>query len=547
MSDKNKSKGQVFTPEAIVDFMVMVSTLTSEDKAKHILEPSAGNGRFVKDLEVKGYSNVTAFEIDEEVDNDCDTQFRFEDFLFAEINQRFRLSIGNPPYIRRKNMDEELQAIMTRFVKEYGVVNTLSDFSYPFIIRSIELLEEGGELMFVTPSYWLTTVHGKNMRQFMQDHGFMRLIMKFNEANIFGSEASIDAMIFSFIRTDDEEQKRREVEIINVSKGDYNDSILETALQSHQSMFGHDESILHDNDSRISRFFIPQFDNAESWAVYDIQSNLDGSNTISLDVIENAAQGATIGDVVEIGNGLVTGKDKAFRIEDTAILNTKEKKHLMQIMKAKDLKKYNHGKRTAYIWLNDAGIKDEETVKSDFPNFYAQLSNYRVGGSKIKPGQKGLEERYLYNRDIKWWEWVFLRNRKWMQPHRVKIMCPCKERHDKKGFVRFSLIKGDVMPLQDVTALVPFEETGESAEYLTAWLNSEGVYNWLAAKGHGRGGVLEFSEAPLMRIPFKRINFDNPEEVKIHDKITSLVMYYNEKTTHDEIQGMIQLLCSSTR
>ena len=103
------------------------------------------------------------------------------------------------------------------------------------------------------------------------------------------------------------------------------------------------------------------------------------------------------------------------------------------------------------------------------------------------------------------------------------------------------------MPLQDVTALVPFEETGESAEYLTAWLNSEGVYNWLAAKGHGRGGVLEFSEAPLMRIPFKRINFDNPEEVKIHDKITSLVMYYNEKTTHDEIQGMIQLLCSSTR
>jgi len=86
-----------------------------------------GNGRFVKDLEGKGYSNITAFEIDGGVANDCDTQFRFEDFLFAEINQRFRLSIGNPPYIRRKNMDEKLQAIMTRFVKEYGFVLSIVD------------------------------------------------------------------------------------------------------------------------------------------------------------------------------------------------------------------------------------------------------------------------------------------------------------------------------------------------------------------------------------------------------------------------------------
>ena len=525
MGGKNKSMGQVFTPEALVDFMIKMSTLTPKDKAKKILEPSAGNGRFVKHLEGKGYTNITAFEIDEEVTNDCETQFQFEDFLFAEIDQKFKLSIGNPPYIRRKNMDEELQAIMARFVKEYGVVNALSDFSYPFFIRSIELLEEGGELMFVTPSYWLTTVHGKKMRQFMQDHGYMRLIMKFNEASVFGSEASFDAIIFSFIRTDVEGKKQTDVEIINISKGEYSDSILQDI----------------DGGGRISRFSIPQFADAESWAIYDIQSNLGDSGAIGPVVIENAAQGATIGDVVEIGNGLVTGKDKAFRIDDELSLNAKEKKHLMRIMKAKDLKKYNHGSKTAYIWLNDAEIKDEGIVKSDFPNFYAQLSDYRVGGSKIGPKQKGLEERYLYNRDIKWWEWVFLRNRKWMQPNRVKIMCPCKERHDKKGYVRFSLVKGDIMPLQDVTALVPLDGTRESTEYITAWLNSDAVYSWLAAKGHARGGVLEFSEAPLMRIPFKRIDFDNPDEVAIHDEITSLVENYNEKTTHGQIQALIDL------
>ena len=45
-----------------------------------------------------------------------------------------------------------------------------------------------------------------------------------------------------------------------------------------------------------------------------------------------------------------------------------------------------------------------------------------------------------------------------------------------------------------------------------------------------------------MRIPFKRIDFDNPDEKEIHDKITSLVDNFNEKTTHDEIQALINVL-----
>ena len=90
----------------------------------------------------------------------------------------------------------------------------------------------------------------------------------------------------------------------------------------------------------------------------------------------------------------------------------------------------------------------------------------------------------------------------------------------QEEYVRFSLIRGEeVMPLQDVTAIVPLPHIKESAEFITAWLNSDVVYRWLAAKGHARGGVLEFSEAPLMRIPFRRIDFENPDEEKIHQKI----------------------------
>ena len=542
MAAKKKAKGQIFTPESIVEFMINLSTLEDSDKDAPILEPAAGTGRFVKALEKRGYSNIVGFEIDEDLSRECKTEFRYEDFLFADVPERFRLAIGNPPYIRRQNMDEELKRIMDRFVKEKKIVNTLSDFSYPFFIRSIELLEDGGELMFITPSYWLTTLHGTKMRQFMQENGHIRLIVRFNETQVFGSEASFDPLIFSFVKGGN----RSDIEIIDVTKGDFVEEVLEDIITLRET--GEDGSILHSpkTNHRVARHYIPQFADASSWDVYEIESNL--GRVTQLAVLESASK-ATIGDVVEIGNGLVTGKDKAFRIDDTSNLNDEERAHLMEIMKAKQLQKYTHGDFTHYIWLNDAGIGSEDELLERFPNFHEQLSSYCRGGSALSGNQKSLEDRYAYNREIKWWEWVFLRNKHWIEKYNEKIMCPCKERYDNKGFVRFSLVRGNAMPLQDVTTLVPFEETRETIEYITAWLNSDAVYRWLVAKGHSRGGVLEFSERPLMRIPFKRIDFDNPDEVEIHDKITDKVRgattgegRLDEKALKTELEELIETL-----
>jgi hypothetical protein len=70
---------------------------------------------------------------------------------------------------------------------------------------------------------------------------------------------------------------------------------------------------------------------------------------------------------------------------------------------------------------------------------------------------------------------------------------------------------------------VKFSWVKEAPEYITAFLNSEEVFEWVTNKGLIRGGVAEFSEEPLKRIPFRLINWESSKECQIHEDIVNLV------------------------
>lgn len=518
--------GQVFTTKAVVDFMISLSTLNERNLSVPILEPSCGDGAFLRELEKRGLTNLTGYEIDEDIKQICKTIPRKEDFLFSDDSTKYGLCIGNPPYIRRKNMDSKLVEIMDNFSKKVGYVNSLSDFSFPFFIRAIERLEEEGELLFITPSYWLTTKHGEKMREFMLANGRLRLVVKFNEANVFNGEASLDAIIFSYIKSRNTEIYPR-INVYEVKKGEYSEERLKQIISLHTASQKPDSLHKFASTTGIEKYDIEQFDQASNWAIHNEQSTVTNKLSLSIGEIEEHTSRRTLGEFVEIGNGLVTGMDAAFKIKNEAQFSAHELRQTKNILKAKNINKYTHGELTKYIWLNESELASDEDFKNKYPGFYEHLSRYRDGGVEIKPGKKGLEQRFTYDEDTNWWDWVYLRNMTWLSPASTKIFCPCKERYDSKGYVRFCLVKGDVLPLQDVTGIVPFTETQESPEFITAWLNSDFVYDWLVAKGHSRGGVLEFSEAPLMRIPFLKINFESTKEKKIHDEITEI---FNNET-----------------
>ena len=60
MDSKNRY-GQYFTISLIADFMV---TLISHSKDSRVLEPSCGKGVFLGQLVKKGFTDISAYEID---------------------------------------------------------------------------------------------------------------------------------------------------------------------------------------------------------------------------------------------------------------------------------------------------------------------------------------------------------------------------------------------------------------------------------------------------------------------------------------------------
>ena len=247
-----------------------------------------------------------------------------------------------------------------------------------------------------------------------------------------------------------------------------------------------------------------------------------------------------VGDIVEIGNGMVSGLDKAFQLKPNLSLTKKEAQLVIPVVKAKAIHRYYAEFLTDYFLIKPGIIPTEDFLKRDFPSLFTQL----------KPFQSALNKRYQYNREIPYWEWVFIRNYNLMRDAESLICVPCKDRFDKRGYLRFALCEKGIFTTQDVTVLVKFNWVKESPEYITAFLNSKEVFDWVTNKGLIRGGVAEFSEEPLSNIPFRLINWKSSNERQIHDKIKHLVQEIHQNKLEDisknsEINKLISHLLNS--
>ncbi len=201
---KNKF-GQYFTPEVVANFMIELADLSVNSS---ILEPSCGEGVFLKILQNKGYKNLTAFEIDEDLAQGYNG-VRYESFVSAKIEQFFDLIIGNPPYIRWKNLEAELKQELSHNPIWNKYFNSLCDYLYIFILKSIELLNENGQLIFICPEYWMNTTHSLPLRNYMVSNGYFDEIYHFNETPIF-EKVTVSIVIFKFVKS---KRKHKQIKV----------------------------------------------------------------------------------------------------------------------------------------------------------------------------------------------------------------------------------------------------------------------------------------------------------------------------------------------
>jgi len=499
ISQKNRY-GQYFTPAIVADYMVSLSHTSSDAR---VLEPSSGEGVFIHALSQKGYKNICAYEIDSRLCNDF--YVLNESFVTANVEQTFDLIIGNPPYIRWKNLEEKLKKELLNHPLWKKYFNSLCDYSYIFILKSIELLKEGGELIFITSEYWLNTKHSLALRNYMVNHGYFEQIIHFNETPIF-EKATVSTIIFKYIKT-----QKRESSTIKFTKYYANCKLTRKILENiHDRVPQKDTLYLEiDQFEEDNRWLLASNEVKKELKLFERGCQMQLQKQTSLFDFE-ATKYRTIGDVCDIGNGMVSGLDKAFQIHHIKHLNENEKGSLLKVVKAKDLEPYVYKNTTNYIYLN--ALANEAELQEKFPNFYHHFVQFK----------DKLNKRYQYNRDIPYWEWVFLRNFNLFSKDEPRIFVPCKERISNKDYFRFAFVKNKIYPTQDVTALFKKEGIKESIYYILALLNNKRVFEWLTINGVLKGNIVEFSQKPIASIPFRAIDWENKNEVALHDEIVAL-------------------------
>ncbi len=492
---KNKY-GQYFTPKTVAGFMIDLADIPIN---ANVLEPSCGEGIFLELLQKKGFNSITAYEIDYSLAKNF-PYVKYESFVTADIKDRFDLIIGNPPYIRWKNLEDELKNELLNSHLWNKYFNSLCDYLYIFILKSIELLNENGQLIFICPEYWLNTTHSISLRNYMVQNGYFEKIYHFNETPIF-EKVTVSIIIFKYIKS------KQTKSTIDVSKYYVNQKLTTETINNLKQKTQTED---------IEHLTISQFKINERWllctdAIKDelkvLESSCKKSDKNQSLFDDKQVEYHTIGDFCDIGNGLVSGLDKAFQLNGH-ILNENENKSILQVVKAKDIKPYYYQNITKYLYIFENFA--EEDIKQNYPNFYKHL----------QPFKSELEKRYQYNRDIPYWQWVFPRSFNLFSRNEKRILVPCKERISNKNYFRFALAESGIYPTQDVTAIFSKNGTKESIEYILCLLNNYRTFDWLKINGIVKGNIVEFSEKPITSIPFRAIDWKNEKDILIHNQIT---------------------------
>ena len=197
--------GQVYTKPIVANYMV---SLFGIDKKDTVLDPCFGTGVFLHSLSDAGFKSVIGVELDTNSYN----VFNREPHDFCLINgdffqafdntRQFKGIIMNPPYIRQEELDDLLPlGVSKRIIQDicayhsYGKANI---YIY-FILRSIQLLEESGELIAIFPNAWEKTPSGKRFKEHLSTLGSITLSIQVKGAPFVGDPA-VEVMIMKFVK-----------------------------------------------------------------------------------------------------------------------------------------------------------------------------------------------------------------------------------------------------------------------------------------------------------------------------------------------------------
>jgi adenine-specific DNA-methyltransferase len=409
----NKSIGQFFTPGYIAEFMVknIISYVKKPKKdfpTLKILEPSVGEGIFLKYLLKNNLFNITAYEMDEDLkeillNSYPNIDFKFENFLGSKSKEKYDIIIGNPPYLGQNYNAEIFQQYIRRFpfCAKYFVGNM--DLFYFFIHLGIEKLKPGGVLSFITTNYWITKSRKtgiKFLKPHVLDECFLLQYIDFSYLQLFDNAKGQQNCIFVLQKKNEDEKKQKinkKIEIIHFIE---NKEISQNNKLANNKIF---KNLTYGKFFSKIKIFTSAITNND--LIKDESWNLIYPKEVKyiVEKIENYCKVnkklSLLKDYFLIRNGLILIKDSIFILNEGIDIKTNqydifiringeflklseiEKSRLKKIYKSKSIKAYGYekDKHTGYlIYFNKNEFKQHSNLERNhlINDKYPLLSKY---------------------------------------------------------------------------------------------------------------------------------------------------------------------------
>ncbi len=104
------------------------------------------------------------------------------DFLLADVPNDFDFIVGNPPYIRTEDLDDDVERLYrTRWTTMRG----RSDIYIGFYERSLGLLTNGGRLGFICADRWMHNAYGSRLRELVTTRYAVESVWQMHDVDAF--------------------------------------------------------------------------------------------------------------------------------------------------------------------------------------------------------------------------------------------------------------------------------------------------------------------------------------------------------------------------
>lgn len=212
----NKELGQFFTPTFIVKLMLNhIKYHGVNILSKSVCDNSAGEGAFliemvkrfiqsakdnnIDNIEEQLNEKIYGIELDkktykkliENLNRVVDdyglesTKINWKNIRndnTLNIDVKVDLIIGNPPYVRKRNMINQKELDNFLFSSQSN-----GDLYLSFFEKSLNSLNENGELLYITPSSWLNSKSAEKMREYFYNENLIESLIDFERNQIFNA------------------------------------------------------------------------------------------------------------------------------------------------------------------------------------------------------------------------------------------------------------------------------------------------------------------------------------------------------------------------